>query len=67
MGCCHQYFANTPEGDGAFVIDATRMVFGAGCLKEAGVRAMGMKVLQKLIVAIALGCGRQGGLSSGDA
>ena len=33
MGCCHQYFANTPEGDDAFAIDASRMVFGAGCLK----------------------------------
>ncbi len=39
MGCCHQYFANTPEGDDAFVIDASRMVFGAGCLKEAGAHA----------------------------
>ena len=39
MGCCHQYFANTPEGDDAFVIDAARMVFGAGCLKEAGAHA----------------------------
>jgi alcohol dehydrogenase class IV len=29
MGCCHQYFANTPEGDDAFVIDAARMVFGS--------------------------------------
>src|SRR5450830_1269234 len=39
MGCCHQYFANTSEGDDAFVIDASRMVFGAGCLKEAGAHA----------------------------
>ena len=45
MGCCHQYFAATDAGDDAFVIDASRMVFGAGCLKEAGAHAksMGLK------------------------
>ena len=36
MGCCHHYFTHTPDGDGAFVIDASRIVFGAGCLAEAG-------------------------------
>jgi hydroxyacid-oxoacid transhydrogenase len=42
MGCCHHYFSNTPEGDDAFVIDASRIVFGAGCLKEAGDHAKGL-------------------------
>ena len=42
MGCCHHYFTNTPEGDDAFVIDASRIVFGAGCLKEAGDHAKGL-------------------------
>ena len=39
MGCCHHYFTHTPEGDDAFVIDASRIVFGAGCLREAGEHA----------------------------
>lgn len=45
MGCCHHYFSNTPEGDGAFVIDASRIVFGAGCLAEAGdhAKSLGMR------------------------
>lgn len=45
MGCCHHYFTNTPEGDGAFVVDPGRIVFGAGCLAEAGDHAfaLGMK------------------------
>src|SRR5688572_14687758 len=44
MGCCHLYFAPTPEGDSAFTIDASTLTFGAGCLKEAGdqARALGM-------------------------
>ena len=44
MGCCHAYFANTGAGDDAFTIDASRLTFGAGCLKEAGdhARAQGM-------------------------
>ena len=66
MGCCHQYFAATDAGDGAFVIGASRMVFGAGCLKEARAHATSMNLPQKLIVAIALGHGRRGGLSWGD-
>jgi alcohol dehydrogenase class IV len=45
VGCCHHYFTNTPDGDDAFVIDASRIVFGAGCLKEAGdhARTLGMR------------------------
>ena len=45
MGCCHVYFAQTELGDDAFVIDASTVTFGAGCLKEAGDRAkaLGMK------------------------
>jgi len=45
MGCCHPYYTPTHEGDGAFVIDASRIVFGAGCLAEAGdhARSLGMR------------------------
>ena len=45
MGCCHQYFAPTVDGDSAFTIDASTLTFGAGCLKEAGdqARALGLK------------------------
>lgn len=45
MPCCHEYFSTTPEGDDSFVIDASRMVFGAGCLKETGAHAhsLGMR------------------------
>jgi len=45
MSCCHHYFTNTPEGDDAFVIDASRIVFGAGCLTEAGdhAKSLGMR------------------------
>lgn len=44
MGCCHAYFAASGIGDDAFTIDASRLTFGAGCLKEAGdhARALGM-------------------------
>lgn len=44
MGCCHVYFANTGTGDEAFTIDAARLTFGPGCLKEVGdhARAQGM-------------------------
>lgn len=44
MGCCHAYFTQTETGDDAFTIDASRLTFGAGCLKEAGdqARALGM-------------------------
>jgi alcohol dehydrogenase class IV len=44
MGCCHAYFANTGEGDGAFTIDSSRLTFGVGCLAEAGdhATALGM-------------------------
>ena len=44
MGCCHAYFTQTGSGDDAFTIDASRLTFGAGCLKEAGdqARALGM-------------------------
>ena len=44
MGCCHAYFAATETGDDAFTIDASRLTFGAGCLKEAGehARSLGM-------------------------
>jgi len=45
MGCCHVYFAQNELGDDAFVIDASTVTFGAGCLKEAGdhAKALGMK------------------------
>jgi hydroxyacid-oxoacid transhydrogenase len=36
MGCCHAYFSGNGIGDDAFTIDASRLTFGAGCLKEAG-------------------------------
>lgn len=44
MGCCHAYFAGSGIGDDAFTIDASRLTFGVGCLKEAGdhARALGM-------------------------
>ena len=44
MGCCHAYFTQTGTGDDAFTIDASRLTFGAGCLKETGdqARALGM-------------------------
>lgn len=44
MGCCHAYFGQTETGDDAFTIDASRLTFGAGCLKEAGdqAKALGM-------------------------
>jgi alcohol dehydrogenase class IV len=44
MGCCHAYFAAAGAGDDAFTIDASRLTFGAGCLKETGdqARALGM-------------------------
>lgn len=44
MGCCHAYFAGSGIGDDAFTIDASRLTFGAGCLKEAGdqAKALGM-------------------------
>ena len=44
MACCHEYFAATDGGDGAFVVDASRMVFGAGCLGEAGAHAKAMNL-----------------------
>jgi len=45
VGCCHHYFTQTPEGDDAFVVDASRIVFGPGCLAEAGhhAQALGMR------------------------
>ena len=45
MGCCHHYFAQTAEGEGAFTIDSSTLTFGAGCLKEAGdqAQARGMR------------------------
>jgi alcohol dehydrogenase class IV len=36
MSCCHHYFTATEGGDDAFVVDASRVVFGAGALAEAG-------------------------------
>jgi hydroxyacid-oxoacid transhydrogenase len=44
LGCCHHDFANTPGGDEAFAIDASRIVFGAGCLKEAGEHARALNM-----------------------
>ena len=45
MSCCHHYFTTTEGGDEAFVVDASRVVFGAGALAEAGdhAKALGMK------------------------
>ena len=45
MSCCHHYFTATEGGDDAFVVDASRVVFGAGALAEAGdhAKALGMK------------------------
>jgi hydroxyacid-oxoacid transhydrogenase len=45
VGCCHHYFTQSSGGDDAFVIDASRIVFGAGCLAEAGhhAQALGMR------------------------
>lgn len=45
MSCCHHYFSATEGGDDAFVVDASRVVFGAGALAEAGdhAQALGMK------------------------
>jgi hypothetical protein len=34
MSCCHRYFTATAGGDDAFVVDASRVVFGAGALAE---------------------------------
>lgn len=44
MGCCHAYFTQNASGDDAFTIDASRLTFGSGCLKEAGdhAKASGM-------------------------
>ena len=44
MSCCHHYFAPGQGGDDAFTIDASTMVFGTDCLKEAGdhAKALGM-------------------------
>ncbi len=43
MGCCHYY---QQEGcDSAFTVDASRITFDCGCLREIGDRAvrLGMK------------------------
>jgi alcohol dehydrogenase class IV len=44
MSCCHHYFTATEGGDDAFVVDASRVVFGAGALAESGdhAKALGM-------------------------
>lgn len=43
MSCCH-FYAPAEGGDTAFAVDMARIVFGAGCLAEAGqhARAQGM-------------------------
>jgi alcohol dehydrogenase class IV len=45
MSCCHHYFTATEGGDDAFVVEPSRVVFGAGALAEAGdhAQALGMK------------------------
>ena len=48
MSCCHPYFASAqggPDSDSAFTIDASTMIFGDGCLSEAGdhARAAGIR------------------------
>lgn len=35
MACCH-YYAPSQDGDGAFSVDLSAIVFGAGVLREAG-------------------------------
>lgn len=44
MSCCHHYFTATEGGDDAFVVDASRVVFGAGVIAESGdhAKALGM-------------------------
>lgn len=44
MGCCHHYAAHE-GGDAAFTVDASRITFGRGCLREIGDRAarLGMR------------------------
>jgi alcohol dehydrogenase class IV len=42
MSCCHHYFTATEGGDDAFVVDASRLVFGAGALAEVGDHAKGL-------------------------
>jgi alcohol dehydrogenase class IV len=44
MSCCHHYFTATEGGDEAFVVDASRVVFGAGALAESGdhAKSLGM-------------------------
>jgi len=44
MSCCHHYFTATEGGDDAFVVDASRIVFGTGALAEAGdhAKSLGM-------------------------
>jgi alcohol dehydrogenase class IV len=44
MSCCHHYFTATEGGDDAFVVDASRVVFGAGALAESGdhAKSLGM-------------------------
>ncbi len=45
MSCWHTYFAAGQGGDDAFTIDASTMIFGEGCLAEAGdhAQAAGMR------------------------
>ncbi|MBM7116388.1 hydroxyacid-oxoacid transhydrogenase [Archangium primigenium] len=44
MGCCH-YDSVAPGCDSAFTVDASRVTFGRGCLREVGTRAraLGMR------------------------
>ncbi|ROH88807.1 iron-containing alcohol dehydrogenase [Stagnimonas aquatica] len=40
MACCHYHALMIPGGDTAFTVDASRVTFGRGCLKEVGDRAL---------------------------
>lgn len=40
MACCHYHAMMIPGGDTAFTVDASRVTFGRGCLKEVGDRAL---------------------------
>jgi hypothetical protein len=46
MSCCHHYFTATEGGDDAFVVDASRVGFGAD---DAGALAEGAFPQQRLL------------------
>jgi hypothetical protein len=46
MSCCHHYFTATEGGDDAFVVEPSRVVFGAA---DAGALAEGAFPQQRLL------------------